>query len=55
MDQIQSEIVDADPFKSWWPFIIAGFVGFAVMIRFLFNSINLKFFFNFFLNFKEIL
>lgn len=25
-DEIQAHLKDADPFKSWWPFIIAGVV-----------------------------
>lgn len=33
LDEIQAQLEDADPFRSWWPFIIAGAVFLGSTIK----------------------
>lgn len=33
MDDIQEAFRDADPFKTWWPFIISGLVFLVATIK----------------------
>lgn len=33
MEDIKDKLVNADPFKSWWPFVIAGAVFLASTIK----------------------
>jgi FlaA1/EpsC-like NDP-sugar epimerase len=33
MDEIAEKLKDADPFASWWPFIIAGVVFLATTVK----------------------
>lgn len=33
MDQLKDDILNADPFKTWWPIIISTLVGLAITIR----------------------
>lgn len=33
MDQLKEDILNADPFRTWWPFIISALVGLAITVR----------------------
>lgn len=33
MDHIKEELANADPFKTWWPFIISVMAAVAITIR----------------------
>lgn len=33
MDQLKQTLSEADPFASWWPFIIAGAVFLVTIVK----------------------
>lgn len=33
MEEFKEKLVSADPFKTWWPFIVSILVGLAITIR----------------------
>lgn len=39
MDKLRDQIANADPFQSWWPFILAGAVFLITIIRYIIYSI----------------